>query len=142
MHHICITQGPFSPTHQILVCLEQVQQCKLHGLKWCIRDGRKVYFWIDYWVYMLSLVSFVDENNLHYINWDVKVHNFLNQDTKEWNLQVISTFLSSNVLADVKALPILFSPIEDRIFWDFSQNGTFTLKSSTWAIKKPSMHPK
>ena len=66
---------------------------------------------------MLSLVFFVDENNLHYImNWDVKVHNFLNQDTKEWNLQVISTFLSLNVLTDVKALPIPFSPIEDRIF--------------------------
>ena len=77
---------------------------------------------------MLPLVSFLDENNLHYINWDVKVHDFLNQDTKEWNLQVISTFLPSNILAYVKAIPIPYSPIEDRIFWIFSQNGKFTLK--------------
>ena len=47
-------------------------------LKWCVGDGRKVYFWTDYWVYMLPLMSFVDENNLHYIDWDAKVHDFLN----------------------------------------------------------------
>ena len=38
------------------------------SLKWCIGDGRKICFWIDYWVHMLPLVSFMDENNLHYIN--------------------------------------------------------------------------
>ena len=48
------------------------------SLKWCIRDCRKVCFWTDYWVYILSLVSFMDENNLHYINGDAKVHDFLN----------------------------------------------------------------
>ena len=34
------------------------------SLKWCIGDGRKVCFWTDYWVYMMFLMSFVDENNL------------------------------------------------------------------------------
>ena len=43
------------------------------GLIWCIGDERKVYFWINYWVYMSSLISFVDENHLHCINWDAKV---------------------------------------------------------------------
>ena len=32
---------------------------------------------------MLSIMSFVDENNLHYINWDAKVHDFINEDTNE-----------------------------------------------------------
>ena len=41
-------------------------------LKWCIRNGRKV--WRDYWVYITPLISFVDENDLHHLNWDAKVH--------------------------------------------------------------------
>ena len=42
-------------------------------LKWCIGNGRKVHFWTDYWIYMMPLVSFVEENKLQYIiNWDAK----------------------------------------------------------------------
>ena len=55
-------------------------------LKWCIGYGSKVYFWIDNWVFMTPLISFVDENNLHFINGDTKVHEFIDQETKEWNL--------------------------------------------------------
>ena len=38
------------------------------GLKWCIGDGRKVSFWKDNQVYMVPLVSFVDDANLQSIN--------------------------------------------------------------------------
>ena len=112
------------------------------GLKWCIGDGRKVYFQTDFWVYMSPLISFVDENHLHYINWYAKVYDFINQDFKEQNLQSISSILPLNVLADIKAIPIPSSPLCDRIFWEFSQDGKFTLKLATWAIRKPLMHPR
>ena len=109
------------------------------GLKWCIGDGRKVYFWTDYQVYMLPLISFVDENHLHYINWDAKVYDFINQDSKEWNLQSISSILPLNVLSDIKAILIPSCPLCDRIFWGSSQDGKSTLKSATWAMRKPLM---
>ena len=47
------------------------------SLKWCIRDGRKVCFWINNRVFMTPLIPFVDENNLHFINRDTKVHEFI-----------------------------------------------------------------
>ena len=31
---------------------------------------------------MTLLISFVDENNLHFINRDAKVYEFINQETK------------------------------------------------------------
>ena len=31
---------------------------------------------------MTPLISFVDENNLHFINRDAKVYEFINQETK------------------------------------------------------------
>ena len=53
------------------------------GLKWCLRNGRKVCFWIDNWVFMTPLISFMGENNFHFINKDAKVHEFIDQKTKE-----------------------------------------------------------
>lgn len=47
-------------------------------LKWCIKDSTKVNFWIDFWVYIMLLASFVHENHLNYFNWDVKVYDFIN----------------------------------------------------------------
>ena len=90
------------------------------NLKWCIGDGRKFFFWTDYWVYMMPFVSFVDENNLHYISLDAKVHDFINHDTKEWNSHSISSILPQNVLADIKVISIPWNPVEDRILWGCS----------------------
>ena len=88
---------------------------------------------------MLPLISFVDENHLHYINWDAKVYDFINQDSKEWNLQSISSILHLNVLSDIKAILIPSYTLCDRIFWGSSQDGKSTLKSATWAMRKPLM---
>ena len=70
---------------------------------------------------MTPLISFVDENNLHFINRDAKVHEFINQETKERNLRSIVSLLPSNGLEDIKAIPIPFPPIEDKIIWGYSQ---------------------
>ena len=92
-------------------------------------------------VYMLPLSSFVDKNSRQVINWDTKVHDLIDQD-KEWNLHSINKLLPTDVLADIKAVPIPSSPLEDRFGWGFSQDGTFTLKSATWTMRKPSSHPR
>ena len=70
---------------------------------------------------MTPLISFVYENNLRFINRDAKVHEFINQETKEWNLRSIVSLLPSNGLADIKAIPIAFPPIEDKIISGYSQ---------------------
>ena len=64
-------------------------------------------------VYMLPLSSFVDKNSRQVINWDTKVHDLIDQD-KEWNLHSINKLLPTDVLADIKAVPIPSSPLEDR----------------------------
>ena len=99
------------------------------GLKWYLGDGRKVSFWTNNWVYMLPLVSFVDDDNLLCINLDAKVHEFINHETKEWNISSVSTIIPESVLAYIKAIPC--SPIEDTFLWGFSQDRKFTLKSAT-----------
>ena len=83
------------------------------GLKWCIGDGRKVSFWIDNWVYRVPLVSFVNDDNLQCINLEAKVHEFINHETKEWNISWVSTIIQS-VLIDIKTIHIPCSSIEDK----------------------------
>ena len=84
----------------------------------------------------------MEENNLHYISLDAKVHDFINHDTKERNIHSISSILPQNVLADIKVISIPWNLVNDRILWGCSQDGKFTLKSATWAMSKPFVHPK
>ena len=83
----------------------------------CIRDGRKVYFWTDNWVYMMPLVSFMEADNLHFVDvdakvnlhfvsLDAKVHDFISHETKKWNIHSISTILPLNVISDIREIPI------------------------------------
>ena len=73
---------------------------------------------------MTPLISFVDENDLHHINWDAKVHDFIDKDNKELDLSSVAFLLPSNVLADIKSIPISSSP-------RFSHDGSFTLELAT-----------
>ena len=70
------------------------------------------------------------------------MHEFINHGTKECNFSSVSTIISESVLADIKAIPIPYSPMEDKFFWGFSQHGKFTLKSATWAIRNSLVHPR
>ena len=94
------------------------------------------------YIYIYPLITFVDENNRQIINWDAKVHDFIDHDKNEWNLHSIGTFLPTNVIVDIKEVPIHFSPMEDRCSWGFSQDGRFTLKLVTKAMRKLSSHPR
>ena len=53
-----------------------------------------------------------------------------------------SKILPLNVLADIRAIPISYSLVDDRILYDFSQDGKFSLKSTTWAMRKSLVHHK
>ena len=65
---------------------------------------------------MMPLVSFVEADNLH-VNLDAKVHDFVNHETKELNINSISTIFPLNVILDIRAIPIPCSPVDDRILW-------------------------
>ena len=112
------------------------------SLKWGIGDGRKVFFWTDNWVYTIHLVSFMDDNNLHYIKLYAKVNDFINYENKEWNINLVSTVIHPNIIADIKTISIPYSSIEDRFLWGYSKDGKFTLKPTTWAMRKPLVHPR
>ena len=77
---------------------------------------------------MSLLISFVDENGWQFINLDTKVHEFIDHD-KEWNLHSITTLFPSNVLADIKAVPIPSSPLENSIFFRVSLKMVGSLSS-------------
>ena len=46
------------------------------------------------------------------------------------------------MLLDIKSIPIPSNLVEDRVFLGFSQDGRFILKSSTWTMRKPLVHPR
>lgn len=65
---------------------------------------------------MGPLTSFMDENNLHHINWDAKVDEFIDQHGNECDLSCISSLLPSNVISDIKTIPIPSTSLEHWLF--------------------------
>ena len=64
--------------------------------------------------------------NIGLIKWNIWTHK--NQVLFR---KSITTLILSNVLANIKEIPIPSSPSEDRFFLGFSQDGRFTIKSTT-----------
>ena len=62
----------------------------------------------------------MEDDNVQNINLDAKVHNSINQGTKEWNIHSISNILPPNVLSSIKSIHIPLSPMEDTILWGYS----------------------
>ena len=58
------------------------------------------------------------------------MYDFIDQDNKEWNLTSVTSLLPSNVVLDIKAIPIPSCSIEDMVFWGFSQDERFTRVSN------------
>ena len=81
---------------------------------------------------MVPLVPFADDDNLLCINSEAKVHNFINHKSKEWNIILVSTIIPQSVLADIQAILIPCSPIDDKFLWGFFQDRKFTLKSANF----------
>lgn len=73
---------------------------------------------------MMPLVSFEDDSNLQYINLNAKVYDFISHETKEWNIYSIS---SINVVANIRAIPIPYSHMEDRFLRSLSKMESFPL---------------
>lgn len=86
--------------------------------------------------YQLSFVDLITSI------WRLKMYDIMNDETKEWNIHSISSFLPLYMPADIKVINFPQSAIEDKILWGFAQYGDFSLKSSTQAMRKCTVHPK
>ncbi|GLT52280.1 hypothetical protein SLA2020_256280 [Shorea laevis] len=105
------------------------------GLRWRIGDGHQVKFWEDVWVGDKPL----HEEALLPVApalMDTPVSHAITT-TGEWNETLLDHLLPRTVVDRILAIPIsVYGQQEDRVFWNGSQDGMFSVKSAFCLFKQ------
>lgn len=104
------------------------------GIQWITGNRETINFWYDNWMEDSPLVNKIQLNNENLVNSQARVSDFISSN-KHWYLLLI-------ILFEKFIIPILVCHIEDKMFWEFTCDDSFLIKT-TWANNdsiKP--HPK
>lgn len=110
------------------------------GVGWQIHHGRDVKFWDDAWVpyapnFRMPL-NRPDENDHR------RMADFLNQSTKDWDLQQLKESLPIQEAEKVAAIPIAKGRSKDKIIWHHEKKGIYSVKSGYHTEWKSSLNAK
>ncbi|CAA0819658.1 Unknown protein [Striga hermonthica] len=102
----------------------------MKGIRWSVGDGKRIKFWQDRWLQSdLTLLQACTGLVPHsFIDWTVS--NYCTADG-QWRWSLFSHLLPAKVLLQIAAVP---PPGEtsgpDLLYWGFSVDGRFTMKSA------------
>jgi hypothetical protein len=93
------------------------------GLIWRIGDGKKVKIWRHKWLNILTTYS-IQTPWVLFLE-DSKVSELIDQDTKWWNRQLISSKFMTNEVEAILKIPLSRYGHENLIFWRGTNSGFF-----------------
>lgn len=118
-----------------LPCSSMWSACKkggpiyVKGLKWSVRSGESIKFWMDYWLSEGSLRSLI-QGPLNRDEKKLTVRQYLVHEGDRRNY-IISFKLPDRLFKAIQATPLSIDQnAEDLLHWAHSKNGFFSLKSA------------
>lgn len=54
----------------------------------------------------------------------------IDQSTRAWKRDLVETTFNATYVADILSIPLLHTTENDKLFWKFSTNGEYTLRSA------------
>ncbi|KAK9941797.1 hypothetical protein M0R45_007491 [Rubus argutus] len=96
------------------------------GLKWRIGDGASAHFWTNKWSDAGILGNHALDSSM--IDNDMLVQDFWNNN--EWDRILLYACLPPEIVEQIISIPISISGHEDRLIWNHSTNGQFSVKSA------------
>lgn len=118
-----------------LPCSSMWSACKkggpiyVKGLKWSVRSGESIKFWMDYWLPEGSLRSLI-QGPLNRDEKKLTVRQYLVHEADRRNY-IISFELPDRLFKAIQATPLSIDQnAEDLLHWAHSKNGFFSLKSA------------
>jgi len=97
------------------------------GILWRVGDGRSINIWGENWVPNIGSLNFQPGLSL---TKDAKVSDLIDASVKGWNSGLIDESFPAFVANAIKNIPLcpLFPP--DKIIWNGTSTGSFTVKSA------------
>ncbi|CAN6679292.1 unnamed protein product [Malus baccata var. baccata] len=99
-----------------------------NGSHWQIMGGRDVRVWVDHWLPSLpsghpeALGEVAVSPNLH-------VNSLICHESLDWDIDFLLPFISEEAQLAIKSLPFGDFRCKDRLVWDASKNGKYSIKS-------------
>ncbi|GKV18315.1 hypothetical protein SLEP1_g28713 [Rubroshorea leprosula] len=104
------------------------------GISWIPRDGSRILFWQDKWLFKESLCS-IYHGPFRPHDFFITLKDILLPDGK-WNLDIIAYPLSQDIMQKIIATPIQkHSSDQDSFIWNSASNGKFSMKSTYYMAK-------
>ncbi|XP_024626573.1 uncharacterized protein [Medicago truncatula] len=98
------------------------------GGMWKIGNGRKVRIWKDIWMPDLKLLE-PGEGSLT-IHVDACVKELIDEDTKQWNREVIFANFERDVAQNIVNTPLSMRLPADKLVWHWEKDGEFSVRSA------------
>jgi hypothetical protein len=98
------------------------------GLFWRIGCGKNIHIWHDKWVpkpstYMIHSPRVLLDNQ-------AKVSELIDLNTRRWKAELISEIFLEEDAQLIKSIPLSPFPAEDRIIWNGTKTGIFSVRSA------------
>lgn len=98
------------------------------GGLWKIGNGRKVRIWGDKWIQEPHRLEF--DNPDIPLNADALVSDLIDEDTKQWNRDLISSCFERDVAQQIVSIPLSFRLPPDSLVWKGEKDGMYSVRSA------------
>lgn len=78
------------------------------------------------------LIDHVPEDSRTFINRNEKVSKFIDS-ARRWNLVELLGVLPTQIIENIQNILIPLSDVQDRIIWNYTNDGEFSVKTASWA---------
>ncbi|KAF5468857.1 hypothetical protein F2P56_012970 [Juglans regia] len=97
------------------------------GLIWRVGNGQHVNIWSAKWLpfsppYKIQSIREVD-------CWCEKVCDLIDPQMQQWKEPLLQELFTQQEITDIKSIPINMRGREDKLVWQFTTNGLYTVKS-------------
>ncbi|KAF5470770.1 hypothetical protein F2P56_011261 [Juglans regia] len=97
------------------------------GLIWRVGNGQHVNIWSAKWLpfsppYKIQSIREVD-------CWCEKVSDLIDPQVQQWKEPLLQELFTQQEIIDIKSIPISMRGREDKLVWQFTTNGLYTVKS-------------
>ncbi|XP_035546735.1 uncharacterized protein LOC118348703 [Juglans regia] len=104
------------------------------GISWRVGNGKQINIWHDRWIPSLpgqQIVTPRDDDC-----WCDKVSDIIDPQLKIWQESLLDELFSIQEREGIKAIPISLGGREDKLIWQFTPNGIYTVKSGYYLGKE------